>query len=98
MKSPLQRLADWYAAQCDDDWEHGMGITISSIDNPGFAVDIDLRGTSLELVAYEEKKDRYESKEAWMICYRTKEKFEGRGAPSRLEDIICEFLTWAEQK
>ena len=98
MKSTLQRLSDWYAARCDGDWEHGSGISISSIDNPGFAVDIDLRGTPLESVGYEEKKDQFESEDSWMICRRTKERFEGRGSPSRLEDIVCEFLTWAERK
>jgi len=95
MKSTLQRLSDWYTSQCDGDWEHGSGFKITTLDNPGVAVDIDLQGTSLAAVSYEEKKDRYDSKTEWMICSRKENRFEGRGAPSRLEDIILEFLVWA---
>jgi hypothetical protein len=98
MKTPLQRLSEWYAGQCDGDWEHDRGITISTIDNPGFAVDIDLRGTNLELVAYPEKKDSYDTEDRWMICRRTETRFEGRCAPSRLEDVIAEFLRWTENR
>lgn len=48
MKSALKRLAEWYHAQCDDLWEHRWGISITTIDNPGFALKIELTGTQLE--------------------------------------------------
>jgi Immunity protein 53 len=96
MLSSLQRLAEWYSSQCNGDWEHSYGITISTLDNPGFAIDIALAGTALESKPYEERKDSYESSDRWMICRRTAERFEGRGAPSRLDDIITEFLMWSE--
>jgi len=97
MESPLRGLADWYARQCDGDWEHSFGFSISTLDNPGVAVDVELRGTALESVPFEEKKDHYDSATDWMLCRRTEEKFEGRGAPGRLEDIVREFLSWAGQ-
>ena len=96
MKSTLQRLSEWYVAQCDGDWEHGSGLKISTLDNPGFAVNIDLQDTILESRPYPEMKDLYETNDQWMICRRTDRTFEGRGAPSRLEDILKEFLRWAE--
>jgi Immunity protein 53 len=43
----LQRLQDWYSAQCDGDWEHQQGVRIESLDNPGWALDIDLADTAL---------------------------------------------------
>jgi hypothetical protein len=98
MKSALQELADWYASRCDGDWEHEFGFRISTIDNPGVSVDIDLRGTFLELVSFEEKKDRYDSETEWMICRRTEGKFEGRGSPCRLNDIVEVFLSWSKEK
>jgi hypothetical protein len=44
----LERLQNWYVAQCDGDWEHGNGIAISTLDNPGWSVKINLEETSLE--------------------------------------------------
>jgi hypothetical protein len=46
----LQWLQQWYYAHCDDTWEHQHGITIQSLDNPGWLVKIDLAGTPLESV------------------------------------------------
>ena len=43
----LQRLQDWYSAQCNGDWEHQQGVRIESLDNPGWALDIDLADTTL---------------------------------------------------
>jgi len=42
------RLQKWYSSQCNGEWEHGHGISITSCDNPGWWVKIDLRGTALE--------------------------------------------------
>lgn len=97
MKSTLQRLSEWYSAQCDGDWEHGSGFKITTIDNPGVAVDIHLADTSLATEPFEEKRDQYDSKMNWMVCKRTADHFVGRGAPSRLEDILLAFLEWADQ-
>src|SRR5687768_6013127 len=38
-------LANWYAAQCDDEWEHEFGIRLQTLDNPGWNLQIDLVGT-----------------------------------------------------
>jgi hypothetical protein len=43
----LQWLQQWYYAHCDDTWEHQHGITIQSLDNPGWLIKIDLAGTPL---------------------------------------------------
>jgi hypothetical protein len=43
----LSGLQDWYARQCDGDWEHQFGISIESLDNPGWPIRIDLHGTAL---------------------------------------------------
>jgi hypothetical protein len=41
-------LKDWYKSNCDGDWEHQYGITINTLDNPGWEVKIDLAFTKLE--------------------------------------------------
>ena len=49
----LLKLQKWYASQCDGHWEHSSGITIESMDNPGWWVKINLKGTSLENKKFE---------------------------------------------
>jgi hypothetical protein len=44
----LQWIQQWYKEQCDGDWEHSYGITIESLDNPGWLVKVDLENTKLE--------------------------------------------------
>ena len=97
MKSPLAKLTDWYSKQCDERWEHSYGFSITTLDNPGVAVDIDLLGTPLQAVPFKEKSENLGSDSNWIICQRTESKFEGRGSPEKLEAIISEFLAWAEK-
>lgn len=43
----LEWLENWYATQCDGDWEHSYGIRIETLDNPGWLVEIDLIDTDV---------------------------------------------------
>lgn len=44
----LIELQEWLASQCNGQREHESGIDISTIDNPGWRVSIDLNDTELE--------------------------------------------------
>ena len=44
----LLRLQQWYASQCNGDWEHQFGVRVDTLDNSGWPVRIDLVGTLLE--------------------------------------------------
>jgi hypothetical protein len=44
----VNHLAEWYSRQCDGDWEHEYGIEITTLDNPGWLIRVDLKGTELE--------------------------------------------------
>ena len=44
----LSSLQRWYSSQCDGDWEHQLGVEITTLDNPGWLVRIELRHTPLE--------------------------------------------------
>lgn len=59
MKTPFQRLTDWYSQRCDGDWEHSYGFKIDTLDNPGVSFQVDLRETYLESVPFEEKKEEW---------------------------------------
>ena len=44
----LKWLEDWYAARCNGDWEHGSGVNIGTLDNPGWTISINLEETEWE--------------------------------------------------
>ena len=93
-KSILRKLEEWYADQCDGDWEHGSGVKIDTLDNPGWRVDIDLEGTELEDKELSEFKDNYDDEIDWMVCKKEGNKFSGNCGPNRLEDVLTFFIDW----
>ncbi|MCD6023228.1 MAG: hypothetical protein K0Q91_144 [Fibrobacteria bacterium] len=100
--STLERLQRWYSSQCDEDWEHSYGITLQTLDNPGWWLQVDLRDTSLEgrpFVKTERGLDSLTDGDAgadWISCKVEDEKFQGTGGPGNLEEILSLFLEWAE--
>jgi hypothetical protein len=110
MTDELNWLQQWYSAQCDGEWEHGFGITIETIDNPGWSVKICVEGTELASAQFEPVKTEV-SETDWIQCRVTERKkgllphsspnyrrFEGFGGALNLPDIIKTFRTWAETK
>ncbi len=94
--SPLDSLGEWYAAQCNDEWEHGFGIRIDTLDNPGWYVVIDLNGTALEQL-HLEKRVVENSEQDWFRIEVKDKKFVGAGDPRKLGAIIEEFLEFADK-
>ena len=92
----LSRLRNWYAAQCDGDWEHSYGIKIDTLDNPGWMLSIDLADTELQSKAFEpilrgDSEDDIE----WLHCKVESNKFEAAGGVPNLPDMLEAFLSWA---
>ena len=93
----LEQLQQWYAAQCDGDWEHTFGVSIATLDNPGWTISVDLEGTELEGLAYSAV-NRTRSETEWIQCAVTDRQWCGAGGPTDLEELIREFLLWAGQQ
>jgi Immunity protein 53 len=91
----LTRLQRWYSSQCDGDWEHQLGIEIGTLDNPGWLVKIDLRGTPLETRDFAVIEDVEDERE-WIDCRIQDGAFRGAGGPHMLGAIIEVFVRWAE--
>lgn len=93
----MNKLVNWYHSQCDGDWEHGKGIKISTLDNPGWMVDIWLEGTDLEGKSFETVRiDRTEHD--WFHCFIKDGKFFSiRCGPLNLEEGLEHFLKWKDQ-
>ena len=91
----LQAFQQWYLAQCDGNWEHSFGVSITTLDNPGWSLNIALTGTELESQTFEPIQ-RLEHETEWVFCQRTETQFQGRGGPLMLDELISIFLRWAE--
>ena len=46
-QSTLTWLQAWYMSNCNGDWEHGYGVSVKTLDNPGWMVRLELTGTPL---------------------------------------------------
>ena len=92
---PVEFLQAWYQAQSDGHWERTHGITIESLDNPGWLVTIDLEGTRLanrEMAPLQ----RDVSAQDWLVCEVSHQRFCGQGDPGKLLGILRIFQTWVE--
>jgi hypothetical protein len=90
--STLRRFQFWYASQCNGDWEHQHEITIKSLDNPGWRVEIDLSETRWQDANFAEVRAK-EADSDWMICSKRGALFVGAGDPDKLERILDLFLS-----
>lgn len=100
MTDTITALSAWYREQCDGDWEHHHGVTITTLDNPGWWVKVDLAGTALAEAIYADVAEGVDAgghprAECWLRCRIVDGQWHGAGDPARLDDIIRHFLTWA---
>src|SRR3954463_15781039 len=99
MDDVLSWLQTWYVSHCDGDWEHEWGISISTLDNPGWIIKIDLEGTLLadrSLSFVEVTKEMSEND--WIHCRVQDNVFEGAGGPYNLKTLLEVFRDWCEQE
>jgi hypothetical protein len=92
-ESNFEWLQAWYNQWCDGDWEHTYGITIATIDNPGWSIDIDLTGT--ELQNKELGRVLIERSDSdWLWFTVENQTFQGRGGIFNLDELIGRFRAW----
>ncbi len=72
----VEQIQAWYAAQCDGGWEHQYGVSIETLDNPGWCVMVDLSGTSLENISFQTyQEDKGEAEEETHLSFKPFWKF-----------------------
>jgi hypothetical protein len=106
VKDLLGWLEWWYEEQCDDEWEQDNGVTIQTLDNPGWLVEADLRGLSPEAMASERvlavvgeppsDENGNLGGPTWMKCEIRFGKFVGAGDPTQLRTILAQFRSLVE--
>lgn len=100
-------LMGWYLAQCDGDWEHQYGVTIDTLDNPGWSLKVDLNGTSMEGSPFtpiyegvseeEQPVQGLDGDVPWLVCRVEGSHFKGWGGPRDLGRLIAAFRSWADR-
>jgi hypothetical protein len=91
--NPVELLMAWYQSRCDGDWEHQYGIHITTLDNPGWALDVDLAETPYaDCILSEEAVER--SEHDWLFVEARDAKFRARGGPRNLTEMIGRFVAF----
>jgi hypothetical protein len=90
MNDQLTWLQDWYAAQCDGDWEHIYGVEIGTLDNPGWSIAVDLAETALESLILDKVETR-RSETDWLVVEIRDQKFLGFCGSQNLGELIGIF-------
>jgi immunity protein 53 of polymorphic toxin system len=94
--SVISRIQNFFLGLCDGEWEHGEGLKIETLDNPGWQVIFDLDGTELGPVTLPrvctERGDG-----DWVDYWKNDHIFHGTCGPQNLEELLSHFLEWAER-
>lgn len=90
----LQFLERWYQQQCNGFWEHGQGVTIETLAQPGWMVTVDLVETPLEDKSLAPVRLEVSDKD-WLVCEVTHKQFRGQGDVRKLLPILEIFEKWA---
>ncbi|MBV8536011.1 MAG: immunity 53 family protein [Alphaproteobacteria bacterium] len=93
----LAWLIEWFAARCDGEWEHGQGVSIETIDNPGWMVKIELKDTRLEKVTFETTEHNYSSDVSWYRCWVERGVFRAACGSRDLVSVLEIFRRWATE-
>ena len=97
MKCQIERLTDWYQAQCNGEWEHSFGVAVGTLDNPGWLVKVDLADTELEDRPFETfERGNSQASASWLVAKVEGKQYVGAGGASDLWEILEVFLRWAE--
>jgi hypothetical protein len=78
---------------CNNSWEHEHGITLTTVDNPGWSFEFDLRDTYFMDIPFEEvfvQKDD----DNWYHCTLKKGIFHGWGGAKNLTNILETLRDW----
>jgi hypothetical protein len=91
----LSRLERWYQGHCDGEWEHGEGVDIGTLDNPGWRVRISIEDTSLVSRPFDRIKVE-RTDEDWVHAWLENGAWNAAGGPLNLREMLTIFLVWAD--
>ena len=89
-------LQAWFATQCNGDWEHGQGITIETLDNPGWQVRIDLRYSTITRRDFA-RLETYRTEHDWVVAWVDEDSYHAACGPLNLGEALFLFRVWVEE-
>ncbi len=92
----LTWLSSWYRQQCDGDWEHEGGVRVTTLDNPGWALDVDLANTKWVNCAVPPRLSE-RNEQDWVFVEVKDGLCRGRGGPENLTEMIALFRGFIEE-
>lgn len=93
---PVEFLAAWYAQQCDGDWEHDSGVLITTLDNPGWSLQVNIRDTDLEGISLETERSEGEDG-TWTVVGCDGAMFDAAGDERSLPRLLARFQEFCTQ-
>jgi len=96
MTDVLDWFQSWYAARCDGDWEHCRGVKISTLDNPGWWVEIDLNETPWEDKEYP-RTEVHRTEDDRVVTWISELKFHIACGSGNLGEGLTVFRHWTSE-
>ena len=96
-QSSLTWLQAWYMSNCDGDWEEGYGVSMETLDNPGWIVRLELPGTPLAgrtFDRFEYQRDEHD----WLQMWLEDGALRLACGPLNLSEGLFRFREWAQQR
>ena len=93
-------ISEWYQRHCDGTWEHGHGVRLETLDNPGWLLTVDLKHTDLQgrtMTAVREgiSPQGHPVSPRWIHCCVNDNQFRGAcdpGQAARLFHVFHRFM------
>ncbi|NRD21007.1 hypothetical protein HNV08_13200 [Winogradskyella eckloniae] len=92
----LEWIQDWFKSNCDGDWEHGDAIQITTLDNPGWDVEIDISKTSIANLEIKWVLNE-NGKQDWYGVKIQNQRFRAAGDASKLTYLLNLFREMIEK-
>jgi len=83
-------IEDWFFNQLNDEWEHGFGIEIRTLDNPGWSIKVDLVDTPFENISMESLYVE-NSEDDWYSIEVNEGVYKGYGDALKLDFLLRNF-------
>lgn len=84
-------LVDWFQAECDGDWEHSFGVSLTTLDNPGWAIKIPLSETEAEGREFEIRDDE---SARWFHVWSDGQRLQGACGVDALPELLDSCRTF----
>ena len=89
-------LMEWYASQCNNDWERQFGVQLTTTDSPGWHLTVNLAETEISAKQFETI--QHSANDSWWSCVVQDNTFLATCGPRNLPAVLAIFRSWAQKK